>query len=107
PERLSIPDARGTTPLDIDTPDAVESSAKLPNAARAAPALRVRARIVVRAANRAPLDTALTTLRPRGPARKADASGRALRDFYIVDAPTVREAARIARALRATPGIAE
>lgn len=111
-ELLQIPvsraKGRGNLALRVHTPDAFESVVATddPNAAT----FRTRARIIVRAANQAPIDGLAIARGNPGRSRAADPtgrSGRALRDFWIIDAPTVRQGAALAASLRDQPGVTE
>jgi subtilisin-like proprotein convertase family protein len=102
---LTIPTAAGAELLTIAAPDAFESVAR--SADPGVPNLRVRARVIVRAADRGAIDGAMVRAKSVLAAAPAGSPQEPLHGFWLVDAPTVRQAVSLAVALRADPAIAE
>lgn len=103
---LAVPMHDGVRAVRVADPHAPTTAATAEDAGDAL--LALHARVIVRAADAAPLALALGA-RPGGPlkARPADPTGAALREFWIVDCAGVAEACALAAALRDVPGIAE
>jgi subtilisin-like proprotein convertase family protein len=106
-ERLTISIARGETPLSVDNPDLFASAAHDDSGVP----LTIRARIVARAPDLKTLAAAIagakSTATPRAFNDGADKNPSALPGFFLIDCVSVREAAALAAALRATPRIDE
>lgn len=105
PERLEVPTSRGPETLLLATPDAAESSANA--AVAAAPTFRVRARVIIHAPDGGPVGTMLAQRSIKAPAVAAGSPDAPLAGFWLVDLPTVREAAVLANSLRAEPRVSE
>ncbi len=103
--KLEVPTSRGVETLTLATPDAPESSANA--AVPAAPTFRVRARVIIRAIDGAPVDAMLTKRGVKSQPAPGGSPDAPLPGFWLVDLPTVREAAALASSLRAEPRVAE
>lgn len=122
-EQMDLPSPRGKGAhrerFLVAAPDALESDASrvnddlspiLARAQQATPGYRVAARVIVRSRDRAATmlaAQAANVLDPKSCVRDADASGRGLKGFSIITLKSVREAARVAAALRADPRVSE
>jgi subtilisin-like proprotein convertase family protein len=102
---LDAPTSRGVEPLTLDTPDAFESVAH--PADPALPAIRIRARVIVRMQDRATLEALLALRAAKSPVRTAGSADAPLAGFWLVDLPGVRDAAALASSLRADPRVTE
>jgi subtilisin-like proprotein convertase family protein len=103
-EHLAFPSGHGDASLTIDAPDAAISEAR----DDAGVTLRVRARIVARAATLEALNTALAQAKSAAKPRAFDdGAGTPLPGFFLIDCASVREAITLVATLRADPSIVE
>ena len=105
PEKLSVPTSRGVETLLLATPDAAESSANAETAG--APTFRVRARVIIHTTDNGPVDAMLAQRNIKAMPAAAGSADAPLAGFWLVDLPTVREAAALANSLRAEPRVSE